>query len=363
MARRRIGLRMAALFGFVIAGVVAGALIWGFWPWIDRDARLETGRPLPTASVSEPIAAAAARFLSEDARGIDAAVALEGARLAFAWGAVDRPHNLASARKSVLSVLIGIAVTRGLMDLDVRLDALGIDESETPLTAVERTATVRDLLTARSGVYLPSGAESALARRLRPERGSARPGAQFSYNNWDFNVLGVVFEQETGLSIGEAIGAWLAEPLGLQDFHPSHVFSEPSGAGSDHPTYRIFMSARDLARIGAMMLQGGVWEGRRILPEAWVRASATPYSRVGPPMTEPPYDGYGYAWWINTESGAMVASGWGGQRMIVDFAANRVLVVQNDTGAALIPHLWFRRFGARGRVQDFLTLYEVLFGR
>lgn len=52
----------------------------------------------------------------------------------------------------------------------------------------------------------------------KPARGSFGPGEEFYYNNWDFNVLGTIFETETGIALGVAFNQWIAQPLGMQDF-------------------------------------------------------------------------------------------------------------------------------------------------
>jgi CubicO group peptidase (beta-lactamase class C family) len=73
-----------------------------------------------------------------------------------AWGDVARRSNLHSCRKSLLDSLIGIAVAEGKINVDDTLEKLGIDDKKPSLTAVEKQATVRDLLEARSGVYHPT---------------------------------------------------------------------------------------------------------------------------------------------------------------------------------------------------------------
>ena len=69
------------------------------------------------------------------------------------WGDTSARTPLASVRKSLLSALIGIAVERGEIDLSQPIGALGIDDNEPSLTAEEKSATVRDLLMSRSGIY------------------------------------------------------------------------------------------------------------------------------------------------------------------------------------------------------------------
>src|SRR6516165_961695 len=92
------------------------------------------------------------------------------------WGDVAAKAELASVRKSVLSALIGIAVDREEIDLAESIGSLGIDDNEPSLTAEEKTATVRDLLQSRSGVYHAALYEGLGAVATRPARHSHKPG-------------------------------------------------------------------------------------------------------------------------------------------------------------------------------------------
>lgn len=285
----------------------------------------------------------ARRFLQEETE-FDAFIALQGDAEVMRWGDANLPINTHSVRKSLLSALFGIAEARGLIQLDRTLASLGIDEPARPLTETERSATIDDLLKSRSGVYLRAAGETRSMRDGRPSRGQHRPGEAFYYNNWDFNVLGVIFEQETGLSIGAALEAWIAKPTGMTSFQANHVIYA-SVADSRHRQFIIYMSAADLARFGALYVQDGQWAGTPIIPPDWIRRSFTPWSTV----TEPkPFGGYGYMWWLDEDAGTAWADGWRGQYMIVDPARRLVVVSRNDTGRNLFKITWVRLFGRDG---------------
>jgi len=138
-----------------------------------------------------------------------------GGRVVYRYGDVAQVSYLASARKSVLSMLYGKYVANGTINLDRTMGELGIDEDD-GLLPIEKTARVRDLLIASSGVYHKAGSPGD--DPATPARGSQQPGAHFHYNNWDFNVLGAVFEKLTGKSVFAALEQDLARPLGFQDF-------------------------------------------------------------------------------------------------------------------------------------------------
>jgi CubicO group peptidase (beta-lactamase class C family) len=250
---------------------------------------------------------------------------VQDGRVVAAWGDVGRKVNLASVRKSLLGALFGIAVAEKQISLGSTLAGLGIDDKPPGLSAVEKQATVRDLLMARSGVYHPSAYETGAMRRSRPERASHAAGSFWFYNNWDFNALGTIYRRATGKDIFEGFARRIGEPVGMEDFsaRDGRYVSEPS---SMHPAYPFSLSARDAARFGLLMANGGRWQGRQIVPESWVVDSMTPYS-----ATDRSDRGYGYLWWTLRSDqfglGAAMASGYGGQAIAV-MPSKRLVVVQ-----------------------------------
>jgi len=82
------------------------------------------------------------------------------------WGKTNKVSCLHSARKSILSLLYGIAQEKGFLTLDMTLDDLEIS-GKTQLTAIERTASIRDLLMSRSGIYLPAEGEVSSIEKIK----------------------------------------------------------------------------------------------------------------------------------------------------------------------------------------------------
>ena len=248
------------------------------------------------------------------------------------WGDTARRTELASVRKSLLSALIGVAVEQHKISCDSTLARLGIDDNAPSLTEVEKQATVRMLLEARSGVYHPALYETAAMAAKRPARGSHAPGTFWYYNNWDFNVLGTIYEHATGTGIYDALYRLIARPIGMQDYRPSDG-AYVTGAASIHRAYPLRMSARDLARFALLYLRNGAWAGRQVVPADWVRESAHPYS-ISPEAGT----GYGYLWWTalpapaqgKLPAGTFFAHGAGGQVAFVVPAHDLVLVSRVD---------------------------------
>jgi CubicO group peptidase (beta-lactamase class C family) len=225
-------------------------------------------------------------------------------------------------------MMYGRWVRRGIIDLSATLKALGIDDLQ-GLSEREQAATLRHLISARSGVYHPASNFSGVTEE-GPKRGDQGPGEYYWYNNWDFNAAGGIFEQLTGSGIYEAFDEQLARPLGLQDFDlTTHIENGKTGnlGQSKFPAYHFFLSARDLARLGLLMLRGGEWNGEQVLPPDWIVESTsiiTPNTEINPPKTREKGFAYGYMWWIfdperfpEEYHGGYAARGHYGQYIIV----------------------------------------------
>ena len=130
---------------------------------------------------------------------------------------------------------------------------------------------------------------------------------------------------------------WIADPIGMQDFRIEDVRYFTSSE-SMFPAYRFWVSARDLTRFGVLFQQRGRWVDRQIIPKAWVDQSVQSYSKVGT-------NGYGYLWWIRA-NGDWMATGTGGQKVIIDPAKQLVLINRVDTGEGIGRVLWWV-FGPR----------------
>ena len=247
------------------------------------------------------------------------------------FGDVTRVSNVASVRKSVLSILVGMQVDQGRFPMDRTLAELGIDDKE-GLTAVEKGATARHLLQGRSGIYHPAAYEAASMKVGRPARGAFKPGENFNYNNWDFNAAGTIFRQATGRTVYEALRDDLAAPLQLQDYDFATAGSFRAEPMSVHPAYAMRLSVRDMARIGLLMARGGAWNGKQLVSRKWVDESTTSYSQVRPGS------GYGYMWWVGFSENyaarlrfpgqVFLAAGNLGQFIVVDPVRDIVFVHQ-----------------------------------
>jgi homoserine O-acetyltransferase len=266
-----------------------------------------------------------------------AVMIVSGGLIVDAWGETATRYNVHSIRKSFLSALYGIHEREGRIDLSQTLEKLGIDDNEPSLTAAEKQTLLHDVLKARSGVYHPALYETPGMKAARPARGSRAPGTFWYYNNWDFNVLGTVFERLTKTNIFAEFKNRIADPVGMEDYRIEDG-TYVTGPDSVYPAYPFRMSARDLARFGLLFLENGTWRGRQVVPADWVKESTTSYSDAGPS------GGYGYLWWVAVNGrhfpgvtlpeGSYSARGAGGHHIVVIPAYDTVIVHRVDTDIA-----------------------------
>ncbi|CAM3951076.1 Amide hydrolase [Bordetella tumbae] len=234
-------------------------------------------------------------------------------------GPCDRPGPVNSVRKSLLGALYGVAVRQGDIDTNLTLRATGFDEMP-GLTEHERQATLWQLLCARSGIYLPTPKQpgdtadypplrSRPGQRHwlhdpRPLRGAFEPGSKWFYNNWDFNVAGLLFEQLTGKSVFLAFDRLIAQPMGLKHFDPfehgNYLYRDDYlGASIRAPYYQFSMTADDLAAFGQLCLDQGEFKGQSLVPAEWLKSITQPISTTG---LKGMFSHYGGMWWVAPSS-------------------------------------------------------------
>lgn len=296
-------------------------------------AALFPTKPLRPGQVSRLPKAAALTLPSDAARWITesratALVVLKGGKIcheSYHLGTGENDLRMSwSVAKSFLSILTGILDHAGaLPPLDAPV------ERTIPALAQSGYAgnTLQSLLQMTSGVAfnedyldptsqfhhfmqaLTTGASTDAEVASLTQR-HARPGAVWTYASPDTHVIGMVLRAATGQSITDLMSTHLTEPLGLEAA-PRYV---TDAHGAEFVLGGLLLRARDYAQFGQMIAQGGVWQGRQIVPETWVRAATAPKAAT------PPGAGYGYQWWTppNAAEGECLASGIYGQRIYVN---------------------------------------------
>ena len=242
-------------------------------------------------------------------------------------------HSLQSVTKSITSLLLGIAMDQGLID-SVGQNAMQYFEQYKPdLSDARRdTLSIEDLLTMRSGIewdeqnydeatnscILMEGSDDWIQFVLDHSMDTA-PGTIFEYNSGASVLLGKIVREATGMRIDKWAEKVLFGPLGIKDYYwkmtPKDEVDTEGG---------LYLSSHDLARIGYLMLHRGVWENKRIVSEAWVRASIKPEVQFNETS------GYGYQWWVpafkGTRTEIFAGNGYGGQFLMVVPKKDLVLV-------------------------------------
>jgi CubicO group peptidase (beta-lactamase class C family) len=254
-------------------------------------------------------------------------------------------HNVASVTKSVMATLIGIALQDGLVkSLDQKAVALLPSAILPPADPRFENVTMRHLLTMSSGLYRKGpGGVSRAALTLKQQL-TAAPGTAFNYNSAANHLLSVILTQQTGAPARQYAERKLFAPLGIARYN---WFGDDDGYS--YGSHDLYLKPRDMAKIGQLYLQGGVWEGRRILPADY---AADAVSKLVPTGLANAPD-YGYLWWPTHSLGdapAYSAAGFGGQYIFAVPAQSLVVVAvsdQDDSGSGagfirqlVLPAVW-----------------------
>lgn len=244
------------------------------------------------------------RTFVRDSMNTTGLMIIKNGKVALSFGDIEEVSYIASARKSIVSMLYGKYLNNGTINISTSLKELKVNDIQ-KLLSIEESATIKDILTSRSGVYHPASNEGS--DPLIPKRGTKQPGTYFVYNNWDFNVAGAILEQNTNQSIYELFLNDLAVPLGMQDYYISKQIKYGDSTLSKYPASHFYLSTRDMARLGYLMLRKGNWNGNQLIPESWIETLTTPVSTTNAQNSI--FDKYGYMWWLAGDSADSLLKG------------------------------------------------------
>lgn len=219
------------------------------------------------------------------------------------WGPYDAgtPHVLYSLSKSFTSTAVGLAIAEGKLSLDDDVLKFFPEDAPTQPSANLRAMRVRDLLRMNTGhqtePVIRTAADSSLrdaswVRRTLAHPVPFKPGTHFLYNSPATYMASAIVQKVTGQTVLDFLGPRLFAPLGIET--PTWVAS-PQGITAG--AYGLSLRTEDIARLGQLYLQKGMWNGRQLLPAAWVaEASARQTSNGSSPRSD--WDqGYGYQFW------------------------------------------------------------------
>ena len=238
-------------------------------------------------------------------------------------------HTEQSVTKTVTSVVIGVAVTRGdFPSIDTPVLTFFDTTAVANIDARKRRMTVRHLLTMTSGLdwneSLPYTDPKNTATQLEESSDWAKftidrpmavdPGTTFNYNSGATVLLARVFRRATGMDIEEYAARHLFAPLGIERW-----FWKRTPTGLVDTEGGLYLETRDLAKIWYLFLRDGSWDGQQIVSADWVRTSTAPAVATG---SGPKSARYGLAWWLypnprDSTRWYWAGSGFGGQAPIV----------------------------------------------
>jgi CubicO group peptidase (beta-lactamase class C family) len=318
--------RMARITHIARAGVLVAALAPGSAQSQNRTPTTDGAlAALGAVSIAPDLPAATAQHLTrlvEEARKSErmraAIVEWRGQRVleAYFHGSIaSEPRNVKSITKTLNSLLLGIALDRGLIrDLDATLPSLFPEQFADGRHADKRPITLRHLLTMSSGLGLHEEftAETILDSRLRLPVGS-----RFDYDTPSIHLLSLAVARACKCDLQEFAHRELFAPIGARiDTWRRAPDGVPMG-GNDS-----YLRPSDLARLGELVRRGGAWNGRQVISKQWIEASLSkqielPESTInhGTLATR----GFGYLWWLLDFAGepAYASLGHGGQELIV----------------------------------------------
>jgi len=258
----------------------------------------------------------------------------------FAAGTLPEPfasgrlHELQSATKSVTSMVMGIALARQrevTVDTPVADLAAAAGGTVGNLDPRKRAMTVEDMLTMQSGLawretgyaYTPGSGNDVVAMTASPNWTryvvdrpmAAAPGTTFAYDSGTAHLVAGVASIVAGAPADTLAGSALFRPLGITG---ARWLRAPEGVPSG--AFGLALAPSDLAKLAFLYLHHGAWDGRQVVPAAWVTDSTTDH------VVTPPQE-YGYLWWLDRADGYAFMAGLYGQLAVVDPARDLVAVV------------------------------------
>jgi Beta-lactamase len=243
-------------------------------------------------------------------------------------------HSMQSVSKTVTSVIIGIAMTRGDFKATVDTPVLHFfDPAKVKnIDDRKRRMTLKHVLTMTTGLkwnedvpYDDPTSDSSImeatddwVQYVMDKPMAAEPGTVFNYSSGASELLAYIFQKETGQDIEKYGEKYLFAPLAIDHYWKRTYLGVIDTEGG------LYLRDADLAKIGYLYLHDGMWDGKRIVSHEWVQQSRTPFIDAGVHYK------YGYKWWLyilpDKKSYAWTCLGFGGQRLMV-FPEENLLVV------------------------------------
>jgi CubicO group peptidase (beta-lactamase class C family) len=235
---------------------------------------------------------------------------------AYRWGRyAGITQNIKSCTNSVTSALIGIAIDKGyikdvnqpVLDFFKKRDAKNLDANKKAMTLEHLLTMTAGLECRDSYLYNYRGLRQMIAsddwvQFMIDLPMAEAPGTRFEYCNGASFLLSAILQEQTGMNALTFANKHLFGPLGISD-----VSWESNSQGITWGFSHLFLRPHDMAKIGYLYLNNGVWDGKRIISSQWIKASTRKHIAAT-------IFGYGYHWWIVSPG---IYTSFGGQYIIV----------------------------------------------
>ncbi len=225
----------------------------------------------------------------------------------------ESPHALYSLSKSFTSTAVGLAIADGKLSLDDEVLKFFPDDAPSEPSNNLKAMRVSDLLRMSTGQQTEPArtADQPWTKTFLAHPVPNKPGTHFLYNTSGTYMLSAIVQKATGKTVLDYLRPRLFEPLGIE--HPTW---ESSPQGISAGGYGLSIRTKDIASFGQLYLQKGKWQGKQLVPEAWVEAATTRQTSNGSNPKSDWDQGYGYQFW-RCRNGAYRGDGAFGQYCIV----------------------------------------------
>ena len=240
-----------------------------------------------------------------------------------AYGAqrLDAAKYTFSACKSVTSLAIGLLVADGVLHL--RDTVAELFDVPSHIHRRLKNLTVEDLLTMQSGIQFSEAqttTESDWLQGIFNESLSAEPGTVFHYNSLNTYLLAAIIQRVSGMGVQEFLEKRLFLPMGITD-----ILWERCPQGIEKGGWGLYIRPEDIAKLGQLILNRGVWNHQQLLSPEYIHAATTPHAT--PPSETGEFD-YGYQIWVGRKERTFLFNGMLGQN-ILGYWDSGILIVTN----------------------------------
>jgi CubicO group peptidase (beta-lactamase class C family) len=247
-------------------------------------------------------------------------------------------HELYSLSKSFTSTAVGLAIAEGKLSLDDSVLAAFPDDAPSEPGTNLKSMRLRDLLRMSAGQQTESklGADVMSPKTFLAHPVPFKPGTHFLYNTPATFMASAMVQKATGQSVLDFLKPRLFDPLGITDPKWDTNFQGVNLGG-----YGLNLKTEDIAKFGQLYLQKGVWNGKQIVPAAWVEQATSLQTSNGSNPKSDWEQGYGYQFW-RCRNGIYRGDGAFGQYCIVIPEHDAVIAITSGLGdmAAVLNLIW-----------------------